>query len=235
MIQAGLGIKMETRQRIGRFGWGLIFGFSLLILLLPANYAPAGRSSNAWLLILLGVVLLAWLGLLLGVGLLFIRYFPFFQQSKGLLLILAAFMIGLRAFITVYHASTIQSWLGSQLFLLLMIWLLVLIATLPFVMSIYFWHQDRAAQLTAITFLVIVWLLVAYTRWRSATQIFQDLFQMTMPAELSGLFCFGILVLILAPLFFIGHSIRLIYRELSQADMLEESEWLSEPIAENAQ
>lgn len=235
MTQADLGIKMETRQRIGRFGWGLIFGFGLVILLLPTKYIPPGLSPNIWFIILLGVVLLAWLGLLLGVGLLLIRYFPFFRQSKGLLLFLAVFMIGLRIFITVYHAPTIQSWLGSQLYLLLMVCLLVLMVAMPLVMSIYLWHQDHAARITAITFLVIVWLVVAYIRWRGATQIFQDLFQMTMPAELSGLFCFGILVLILAPLFFIGHSIRLVYRELSQADMLEESEWLSEPIAENAQ
>lgn len=225
---------METRQRIGRFGWGFILGFSLLILLLPATYVPAGISSNVWSVILLGVFLLVWLGLLLGVGLLFIRYFSLFQQSKGLLLFLSLFMIGLRMF-TFFQSSIIQSWLGSQLFLLLMMWLLVVMMTLPVVMSIYLWHHDDAARLTAITFLLIVWLLVAYTRWRGDTQIFKDVFQMTMPAELSGLFCFGILVLILAPLFFIGHSIRLVYRELSQADMLEVSGQLSEPLVENPQ
>lgn len=230
MTQPSFGIKMETRQRIGHFGWGGIFGFSLLILLLPTNSSPAGIST----LILLGVVLLAWLGLLMGVGLLLIRYCSFFQQSKGLLSFLVLFMIGLRAF-NFFQTLNIQSWLGSQLFLLLMIWVLAVMMALPVIMSIYLWHQDHAVRLTAITFLVIVWLLVAYTRWRGATQIFQDVFQMTLPAELSGLFCFGILVFILAPLFFIGHSIRLVYRELSQADMLEDREWLSEPFVENTQ
>lgn len=218
MAQTNQGLKMETRQRMGRLGWGILLGLSLLLFLLPANYTPAGLTPDVWLVMMVSILLLFWLGQLLGVGLLLVRYLSFFQQIKGPLLFLGLFMIGLRLF-TYLQTFTDLGWPTSQLFLLLAVWLLALIGALPLVLSVYLWYQDRAARLLAITFLVIVWLLVAYTRWRGPERILQDAFQGTLPAGLLGLLCFGQLVFVLAPLFFIGHSLRLLYREWTRADM----------------
>lgn len=219
MTQANMGLKKEIRQRIGRFGWGIILGLSLLLFLLPGNYTPTGLSPDIWLAIMLGILLLFWLGLLLGVGLLLVRYLPFFQQSKGPLLFLGLFMVGLRSF-TYLQALNDLSWPTSQLFLMLAVWVFALIGVMPLALSVYLWYQDRSVRLVAITFLVVVWLLVAYTRWRGPEQALQDTFQGVLPAELFGLLCFGQLVFVLAPLFFVGHSLRLLYREWTRADML---------------
>ncbi|MBK7919063.1 MAG: hypothetical protein IPJ94_22935 [Chloroflexi bacterium] len=219
MLQVNRRLKMETRQRIGRLGWGVILGFSLLLFLLPDSYVPTALPPEVWLLMMIGALLLFWLGLFLGVGLLLVRYLPFFQQIKGPLLFLVLFMMGLRSFSYLQTFSDL-GWPASQIFLVLAIWLFVLISVLPLVLGIYLWYQDRAARLLAITLLAIVWLLVAYTRWRGPEQIFQDTFQGALPAELFGLICFGQLVFVLAPLFFIGHSLRLLYREWTRVDML---------------
>jgi hypothetical protein len=211
--------KPQTHRKSGRFGWGIILGLSLLLFLLPGNYTPTGLPPDVWLVMMVGILLLFSLGLFLGVGLLVVCYLPFFQQIKGPLLLLVLLMIGLRSF-AYLQTFTDLGWPASQLFLLLSVWLLVLIGALPLVLGVYLWYQDRAVRLWAITLLAVVWLLVAYTRWRGPEQIFQDTFQGELPAELFGLICFGQLVFVLAPLFFIGHSLCLLYREWTRADML---------------
>jgi len=219
MTKAKAGLEKETRQRSGRFGWAIVLGISLLLFLLPGNYTPAGLTPGMWLAVMVVILLLFVLGLLLGVGLLLVRYLPFFQQVKGTLLFLGFFIIGLRTFTYLQTFNGLR-WPASQLFLMIAVWLFALIGAMPLLLGVYLWYQDRSVRLFAITFLALVWMLVAYTRWRGPEQTLQDAIQGTLPAELFGLICFGQLIFVLAPLFFIGHSLRLLYREWTQADML---------------
>lgn len=206
----------KTRKLSGRLGWSLVLGMSLLSFLLPGNYTPAGLPPDAWLVMMVGILLLFCLGLLLGMALLLIRYLPFFQQFKGTLLFLGLFIIGLRIFAYLQTVADL-SWPFSQLLLMVSVWLFAFVGILPLVLSVYLWYQDRSVRLLALTFLITVWLLVAYTRGQGPEQIFQNAIQGTLPAELFSLICFGQLVFILAPLFFIGHSLRLLYSEFIQA------------------
>jgi hypothetical protein len=209
----------ETRQRIGHLGCGLVLGLSLLLFLLPGNYTPSGLTPDAWLAVMMALLLLFWLGLLLGLGLLMLRYLPFFQQIKGPLLFFGLFVMGLRAF-TFLQSFSELGWPASQFFLLLAAWLLALIGALLLALCVYLWYQDRAIRLVAVTFLAAVWLLIAYTRWHGPEQTLQDVFLGVLPAELFGLLCFAQFVFVLAPFFFAWHTVRLAYREWTRADML---------------
>lgn len=231
MTQANLGMKQETRRQIGRVGWGIVFGSSLLLFLFPGTYTPDGLASDVWLAMMVSILLLFWLSQTLGVGLLIVRYLPFFQQIKGSLLFLALFSIGLRL-LTLLQTSDSRGWFFSQLYLLLAGWSLTLIGAMPLALSVYLWRQDRAIRLVGGTFLAVVWLLVLYTRWRGPEQVIYDTFNAVLPPELFGLICFTQFIFVLAPLFFIGHSLRLLYREWTRADMLLLTDHRLDPVAE---
>ncbi len=224
-------MKEKTRQRIGRTGWGLVLGVSLLTFLLPGNYTPPGIAPGAWLAVMVGFLLFFSLGLIVGVGLLITRYPLFFQQFKGVLLFSGLFLIGLRAF-TSLQAVTHQGWLVSQLLLLVSVWLFALIGVMPLTLGVYLWRQDRSARLFALTILILIWSLTIYTRWRGPEQTLQDAAQGNLPAELSGLLCLGQLIFVLTPLFFIGHSIRLVSREWTRADTLPDAAYPGGPAVE---
>ena len=223
MTKAKPGLREKIVKQSGRFGWSLVLGVSLLLFLLPGNYAPAGITPGVWLAVMVGILLLFWLGLLLGVGLLMVYYLPFFQQFTGTLLFLALFILGLRTF-TYLQTAGDPGWPASQLLLMVSIWLFALIGILPLVLGVYLWYQDRSVRLLAVTLLATVWLLVAYARWQGPEQIVQNAFEGTLPAGLMGLICFSQLVFILAPLFFIGHSVHLLSREWAQPDAVLASE-----------
>lgn len=231
MTQANLGLQQETRRRIGWFGWSIVLGSSLLLFLLPGNYTPYGLASDVWVAMMVSILLLFWLSQTLGVGLLIVRYLPFFQQIKGPLLFLALFSIGLRL-LTLLQMLDSRGWFFSQLYLLLAGWSLTLIGVMLLALSVYLWYQDRTVRLVGVTFLAVVWLLVIYTRWRGPEQVIHDTFRGVLPPELFGLICFTQFVFVLTPLFFIGHSLRLLYREWTRADMLLLIDHRLNPVAE---
>lgn len=195
-------------------GWGLILGISSVLFLLPTQSTPGSTSPEAWLLIMISLLLLTWLGLIIGTALLLVRYLPFFQQLKGTLLFLGLFMVGLRLF-TVLQGQAEMALL-ARVFLVVSAWLLTLPVALGMALGIYMWFRDQTVRLIAVTFLVIPWLFVLFVRNQGAEKLLQNTMQATLPGELFALICFGELVFVLAPLFFIGHSLRLLYREFLQ-------------------
>jgi len=233
MTKTQSSLREKIVRQSGRFGWAIVSGISLLLFLLPGNYAPAGLAPSLWLAVMVGILLLFWLGLLLGVGLLLIRYLSFFQQIKGPLLFFGLFMISLRAFAYLQTFNNLI-WPASQLLLMFSVWLFALIGAIPLVLSVYLWYQDRSVRLVAITLLAVVWLLVAYTRWRGPEQTLQAAILGILPAELFSLICFSQLIFVLAPFFFIGHSLRLLYREWTRADMLFTADHHPDPLVEKA-
>lgn len=198
----------------GRLGWGLILVISSFLFLLPMQTTPGSISPEVWLLVMMALLLLTWLGLGVGAALLLVRYLPFFQQLRGTLLFLLLFVVGLRLFTTLQ--GHMESALLSRVFLVVAVWLLTLPIILGMALCIYMWFRDQTVRLIAITFLAIPWLFVLYVRNQGAEKLLQNTMQATLPGELFALICFGELIFVLAPLFFIGHSLRLLYREFLQ-------------------
>jgi hypothetical protein len=201
----------------GRFGWGFVLGTNILLFLLPTQSVPAGLSTEAWLLTALGILLLSWLGMLTGIGLLVIRYHWFFKQIKGVLLFLGLLVVGFRLFFMIFQIRNDSGWFFSQLSFLLTVWLIILPFALVLATAYYLWFNDQSVRFLAIILLIIPWLLIFYIRNQSAEQLLLDIIQVNLPGELFALICFGQIVFVLAPLFFIGHSLRLVYREFSRA------------------
>lgn len=195
-------------------GWGLILGISSVLFLLPTQTTPGSTSPEVWLLLMISLLLLTWLGLIIGIALLLVRYLPFFQQLKGTLLFLGLLMVGLRLF-TVLQGQAEMALL-ARVFLVVSAWLLTLPVALGMALGVYMWFRDQTVRLIAVTFLVIPWLFVLFVRNQGAEKLLQNTMQATLPGELFALICFGELVFVLAPLFFIGHSLRLLYREFLQ-------------------
>ena len=233
MTKASVKSKENWRLRIGYVGWGVVIAISLLLFLLPPNFAPSGLSSEVWLLVMVAILLFSLLGLLLGMGLLLIRYWPFGKQIQGILLFFALFVIVFRAF-TFLQTVTQPGWLVSHLFVLFGTWLFALVGAMVLSLTVYFWFQDYSMRVLAVTFLIVIWSLVLYTRWRGAEQIVQDVYRGVLPAELMSVICYRQLVLLLAPLFFVGHSCCLLYREWVRADMQLVSQPLSTPALEKS-
>ncbi len=195
-------------------GWGFILGISVLLFILPTQSTPGNVSPDVWLLVMIALLLLTWLGLVVGHVLLLVRYLPFFQQLRGTLLFLGLFMVGLRLFPALQNH--IESALFSRIFLVVAVWLLTLPVTLGMALCVYMWFRDQTVRLIAVTLLVIPWLFVLYVRNQGAEKLLQNTLQATLPGELFALICFGELIFVLVPLFFIGHSLRLLYREFLQ-------------------
>lgn len=206
------------RRRAGRIGWAILLVMNILLLLAPANYTPTSLSLQTWLVVMIAFLLLILLGFLVGFILLFVRYMTFFKQFRGTLALLIPLLVGLRVFAWL-QTITNPGWPLSQMLLLVPVWLMGLLVTLPIALAVYLWYQDQSIRILGYTLLIIVWSLVFYVNRVGPESLLLEIFRGDALPELMGMLCVGQIAIVLVALFFIGHSLRLIYREWTRADM----------------
>lgn len=205
----------RLRQWSGRLGWGLVSGISILLFLLPTQPALGGGPAETWLLIMLSLLVLSWLGMSIGIGLLLIRYLPFFQQFRGVLFSLGLLMVGLRLFTHLQPLAETE--IFARILLVVSIWLFTLLVALVLALVVYMWVCDQSVRLMAVISVVLPWSFILYIRSQGPEKLWHNTLQGNLPPELMTLICFGNLLFLLAPLFFVGHTMRLVYREFLRA------------------
>lgn len=202
----------------GYLGWILCLGITAFLFFLPIRAMETALSLEVTLLLVLGIMFFSWVGLMVGAVLLMIRYPAFFKTIKGVALFLSLFALDIWLAAPLLY-QTDMGWFSQQLFFLLTVWISALPFILLVVLSAYLWFQDKAARLLAVTLLTIVWAFAIHIRDRSAAQLLLDMIQMSLPAWLTAFACFSQMVVVIAPLFFLGHSLRLFYREIIRSGL----------------
>lgn len=205
--------KRLSRERAKRLGWALTLIGSLSIFLIPID-----RIAEISFLVALVFFLLIVMTLFIGTGLFIFGYRPFFKGIKGVLLYFTWLTLGVRLF-RYFNTIDDPSRIIYRLSLLNISWLFVLPFAFGLALLTYLVYQDKALLILAVSLLASTWGIATYIYYRSPLQLFQDAALARLPAELWTTLCLCLWVLIIVPLSFFGHTLRLIDREWSRKDM----------------
>lgn len=207
-----MNMSLVKRRRLG---WWLVGLGSAVGLLLPSTFTPAGITPGVWLAIMLTMIILPTLALIIGGIFLLLGYQEFFRRPVGLITLVVAFVIVLRIVNPLIEQAE-RPWPLSQIFLLAAFYFLALTMILFFALIFYLWHRDHAVQLFAITALLSVWALAIYVRIHGPDQTLVDALLGRFPSELIALLCIGNFVVILTPIFFVIHVLRVVSQEFDR-------------------
>jgi hypothetical protein len=208
----------KWQRRCSRLGWAIIIGGSALLLFFPADYSGPAVAPEVWLLLMLLLLLGIWLSLLVGVLLLIAGHLPIFKRVEGVLLTASLLALCLRLWPLIVGGDGPSHWLVRQLLFIAGIWLFVLPFALGAALLLYLFYRDRAVQATAVTLMLFVWTMLLYARYRGPDYLIREIILAGNPGEIwwfQTILCLTFWLLILGPLSFIGHTVRLIYQEIS--------------------
>jgi hypothetical protein len=218
---AGETRTAKWQRRCSRLGWVIVAGGSALLFLLPGDYSGPAVSAETWLLLMALFLLTIWLGLFLGVLLLIAGHLAFFKRVEGVLLFASLMAICLRLWPLIAGSEAPANWLVRQLAFVATFWLFVLPFALGVVLLIYLVYRDKAVQATAVTLMLFIWTMLIYARYYGPEYLVREILMGGTPEQIwwfQTILCLTFWLLVLGPLSFLGHTVRLVYQELSVSD-----------------
>lgn len=214
---AGSGQRLRN---VARLSWLAIVILSLVLLLIPVDLGANAENSLSGIMVLVSTFCTVWLLLTAGASALILAHADLFRRSSTLLSLVILYGVLMWLWVLLSQTDTQATPFFAHLRILAGSWLLILPLALGVAVGVHLWQRDNAISLAAITLLVLVWLLVLYARLYDAKQLLIAILSGSDAASISWfqpMICLTFWILILGPLSFLRHTLRLLYREWNAA------------------
>lgn len=207
---------LDTRGgTLRRIGWGVMVLTTLTILVLPERFdLPAETGTSQLMLTYIAWASILFLFSFLGITLLVLGYIQFFQRFEGILLFTGLILLGVWA--GTWTQMEEAAWLRGRAQLLMLVLGVVSMLAIAEAIALYLIFHDRGIRLLGVVLMVNVWVLFLWIRQVGPDTVLIETVISQRPLLLrlfQSSTCVSIWITILAPISFIGHTIRLLHHE----------------------